>query len=159
MMHAHGSTLGTLRDEDVPHIGHSTFVWTGDEPCGLWGEVKESEKVDELAADKKTAVAIAERLEESGLESERVAVDRAALGQASARCVEILAEFPTSLEEDLGILEELNEKKEIKDDDDEESEISLEQYQVAVSYRATVKRMLHDFVQECAAMGVEPSEW
>ena len=159
LMHAHGSTLGTLRDEDVPHIGHSTFVWTGDEPCGLWGEVKESEKVDELAADKKTAVAIAERLEESGLESERVAVDRAALGQASARCVEILAEFPTSLEEDLGILEELNEKKEIKDDDDEESEISLEQYQVAVSYRATVKRMLHDFVQECAAMGVEPSEW
>jgi hypothetical protein len=36
---------------------------------------------------------------------------------------------------------------------------SAEQYAVAVAYRATVKRLLAGFVEECLEMGVEPSEW
>ena len=30
---------------------------------------------------------------------------------------------------------------------------------IAVAYRATVKRLLAGFVEECLEMGVEPSEW
>ena len=36
---------------------------------------------------------------------------------------------------------------------------SAEQYAVAVAYRATVKRLLGEFLEECLAMGVTPSEW
>jgi hypothetical protein len=162
LMHARGATLGLLRDEDVPHIGHSTFVWQGDAPCGLWaescGEVYENE-------DKaRSSVAVAERPDVPRLEEDaRDAVDRAALGQAAARCVEMLAEFPTTLEEDEATLLTVADGSFFLSfrthEEDEAERESAEQYAVAVAYRATVKRLLAGFVEECLEMGVEPSEW
>ena len=48
-MHAQGSILGDLCDRDVPHIGHSTFVWSEGAPCGLWdaGRVSAREEEEE----------------------------------------------------------------------------------------------------------------
>ena len=154
LMHAHGATLGALRDEDVPHIGHSTFVWQGDAPCGLWAESC-GEEYEE------SSVAVAEPPRAS---DERVAVDRAALGQAAARCVEMLAEFPTTLEEDEATLATFSVADgsfflSLTNEEDEAERESAEQYAVAVAYRATVKRLLAGFVEECLEMGVEPSEW
>ena len=93
-----------------------------------------------------------------------MAVDRAALGQAAARCVEMLAEFPTSLEEDEATLRELANTSEDEDEDEsdesDESDLeSAEQFAVAVAYRVSVKRLLGAFLEECLAMGVRPSEW
>ena len=87
----------------------------------------------------------------------RMAVDRAALGQAAARCVEMLAEFPTSLEEDEATLRELANAS--RGDEDEADLESAEQFAVAVAYRVSVKRLLGAFLEECLAMGVPPSEW
>ena len=160
LMHAHGATLGALRDEDVPHIGHSTFVWHGDAPCGLW-----TESCDDLSLGisgiEEGISGIAEP-EEPDDAREREAVDRAALGQAAARCVEMLAEFPTTLEEDEATLRALGGGvRDVNDGDASEdtSAESAEQYAVAVAYRATVKRLLGEFLEECLAMGVTPSEW
>ena len=160
LMHARGSTLGALRDEDVPHIGHSTFVWHGDAPCGLW-----TESCDDLSLGisgiEEGISGIAEP-EEPDDAREREAVDRAALGQAAARCVEMLAEFPTTLEEDEATLRALGGGvRDVNDGDASEdtSAESAEQYAVAVAYRATVKRLLGEFLEECLAMGVTPSEW
>ena len=49
LMHAQGSILGDLCDRDVPHIGHSTFVWSEGAPCGLWdaGRVSAREEEEE----------------------------------------------------------------------------------------------------------------
>jgi len=157
LMHARGETLGALRDEDVPHIGHSAFVWSGDEPCGMWAE-KDAAKGTTGGGDRESGGTVAGDVAEI---TERRTVDEAALGQASARCVEMLAEFPTTLEEDESILRELAEsaaRRNSRADDDDDVD-DAEQYAVAVSYRVTVKRMLVDFVEECAALGVQPSEW
>ena len=151
LMHARGSTLGALRDEDVPHIGHSTFVWHGDAPCGLWAEACRDVAMDDASTP--SAAGAVER----GDEDLRVAVDRAALGQAAARCVEMLAEFPTSLEEDEATLRELANAS--RGDEDEADLESAEQFAVAVAYRVSVKRLLGAFLEECLAMGVPPSEW
>ena len=152
LMHAHGATLGALRDEDVPHIGHSTFVWHGDNPCGLWAEACRDVAMDDASSTPSAAGAV-----ERGDEDLRVAVDRAALGQAAARCVEMLAEFPTSLEEDEATLRELANTS--RGDEDEADLESAEQFAVAVAYRVSVKRLLGAFLEECLAMGVRPSEW
>ena len=152
LMHAHGATLGALRDEDVPHIGHSTFVWHGDNPCGLWAEACRDVAMDDASSTPSAAGAV-----ERGDEDLRVAVDRAALGQAAARCVEMLAEFPTSLEEDEATLRELANAS--RGDEDEADLESAEQFAVAVAYRVSVKRLLGAFLEECLAMGVRPSEW
>jgi hypothetical protein len=159
LMHAHGATLGALRDQDVPHIGHSTFVWHGDAPCGLWAEACRDVAMDDASPTPSAAGAV-----ERGDEDLRVAVDRAALGQAAARCVEMLAEFPTSLEEDEATLRELANTSEDEDEDEsdesDESDLeSAEQFAVAVAYRVSVKRLLGAFLEECLAMGVPPSEW
>jgi hypothetical protein len=162
LMHARGATLGLLRDEDVPHIGHSTFVWQGDAPCGLWAE---SCGEDVLYEDRASSVAVAERPDVPRLEEDaRDAVDRAALGQAAARCVEMLAEFPTTLEEDEATLLTVADGSfflsfRTHEEDESHERESAEQYAVAVAYRATVKRLLAGFVEECLEMGVEPSEW
>jgi hypothetical protein len=159
LMHAHGATLGALRDQDVPHIGHSTFVWHGDAPCGLWAEACRDVAMDDASPTPSAAGAV-----EREDEDLRMAVDRAALGQAAARCVEMLAEFPTSLEEDEATLRELANTSEDEDEDEsdesDESDLeSAEQFAVAVAYRVSVKRLLGAFLEECLAMGVRPSEW
>ena len=163
VMHSSEAALTKLRDCDVPHIGHSTFVWVGEDPCGLWGPAKCEQVVSRKTACEtggESSVAVAERrAKENPADPERNAVDTAALGQAAARCVELLAEFPTSLEEDLVLLAELAQERERKDDEDEEKDENDSQYAVAVSYRVSVKRMLVDFVTECAAVGIPPSEW
>jgi len=158
LMHAHGATLGALRDQNVPHIGHSTFVWHGDAPCGLWAEACRDVAMDDASPTPSTAGAV-----EREDEDLRMAVDRAALGQAAARCVEMLAEFPTSLEEDEATLLTVADGSFFVSFRTHESDLaereSAEQYAVAVAYRATVKRLLAGFVEECLEMGVEPSEW
>ena len=150
LMHARDSTLGALRDEDVPHIGHSTFVWHGDAPCGLWAE-----SCDDLS-DERSSVIVAVASSEP---DERSAVDRAALGQAAARCVEMLAEFPTTLEEDEATLRAIANGDENNWGEGEDARECAEQFAVAVAYRVTVKRLLSEFLEECLATGVTPSEW
>ena len=151
-MHAHGAALGALRDEDVPHIGHNTFVWHGDNPCGLWAEACRDVAMDDASSTPSAAGAV-----ERGDEDLRVAVDRAALGRGRRAVRGMLAEFPTSLEEDEATLRELANTS--RGDEDEADLESAEQFAVAVAYRVSVKRLLGAFLEECLAMGVRPSEW
>ena len=74
----------------------------------------------------------------------------------------MLAEFPTTLEEDEATLATVADGSfflSLTNEEDEAERESAEQYAVAVAYRATVKRLLAGFVEECLEMGVEPSEW
>ena len=88
---AHGATLAPAR-RGGSHIGHSTFVWHGDNPCGLWAEACRG-------------IAMG-RASSTPAPPERSARGRGFGGgggpcgarPAAARCVEMLAEFPTSLE-------------------------------------------------------------
>ena len=152
LMHAQGSILGDLCDRDVPHIGHSTFVWSEGAPCGLWdaGRVSAREEEEEGRGAVLTLDSAAEM---------RAAVDAAAMGQAAARCLEILDDFPTTIEEDEEMLRELEFAFASEQDEDAECDPGPEEYATALRYRLTVKRMLADFVVECESMGVPPSEW
>ena len=144
-------------DDDVPRIGHSTFVWTeGDEPCGMWDPDRflscffdESCDSDEWLWDDDDA-------------RDRDATDRAALVQACTRCEEILRDdFATTLEEDQVMLDEIEEaiRGLSPEEADEDPEGHLE-YVAALRYRMSVKRILRDFISECKrAYGVEAEAW
>ena len=152
-VHARENQLAAMRDDDVPRIGHSTFVWTeGDEPCGMWDPDRflscffdESCDSDEWLWDDDDA-------------RDRDATDRAALAQACARCEEILRDdFATTLEEDQVMLDEIEEaiRGLSPEEADEDPEGHLE-YVAALRYRMSVKRILRDFISECKrAYGVE----
>ena len=86
-------------------------------------------------------------------------MDAAALGHAAARCAEMLDAFPTTLREDEDALRELEAATEEGGEEGEEDVEGVEEYVAAVRYRMSVKRMLEDFVRECAEMGVEPTAW
>ena len=97
--------------------------------------------------------------------------------------MEMLEEFPTTLEEDEEMLRELEEAEEaaaaaaaseeeiweeeaveLEQDEDEEEDDEFEdvgpmQYVTAVRYRVTVKRLLRQFLDECLELGVQPSEY
>ena len=146
LMHVGAEQLDCVRDADSPATGHSTFVWTDGPPGGMW--------------DLDGGVGA----EDSDVQAERDAVDAAALGQAAARCVEMLEEFPTSLDDDEEMLRELEEAMALRDEDDEDDEdedeaIGVMQYVTAVRYRIAVKRILREFVEGCQELGVEPSEY
>ena len=68
----------------------------------------------------------------------------------------MLDAFPTTLREDEEALRELEAATEEEGEEDVEG---VEEYVAAVRYRMSVKRMLEDFVRECAEMGVEPTAW
>ena len=153
VVHARAKQLAAIKDDDVPRIGHSTFVWTeGDEPCGMWDPDRflscffdESCDSDEWLWDDDDA-------------RDRDVTDRAALAQACARCEEILADdFATTLEEDAEMLNEIEEA--IRSLSPEEADTDPEghlEYVAALRYRMSVKRILRDFVSECKrAYGVE----
>jgi len=144
VMHAGPRALAAVRDRDVREIGHSTFVWEDreEEDGGDRGGAGEEE---------------GKKVEEE--EEERRAVDAAALGHAAARCAEMLDAFPTTLREDEDALRELEAATEEGEEEGEEDVEGVEEYVAAVRYRMSVKRMLEDFVRECAEMGVEPTAW
>ena len=54
-------------------------------------------------------------------------------------------------EEAEDILEDLEE--------DNVDDVGPMQYVTAVRYRVTVKRLLREFVEECVALGIQPSEY
>ena len=146
VVHARENQLAAMRDDDVPRIGHSTFVWTeGDEPCGMWDPDRflscffdESCDSDEWLWDDDDA-------------RDRDATDRAALVQACTRCEEILRDdFATTLEEDQVMLDEIEEaiRGLSPEEADEDPEGHLE-YVAALRYGMSVKRILRDFISEC----------
>ena len=127
-------------------------MWSEGAPCGLWdaGRVSAREEEEEGRGAVLTLDSAAEM---------RAAVDAAAMGQAAARCLEILDDFPTTIEEDEEMLRELEFAFASEQDEDAECDPGPEEYATALRYRLTVKRMLADFVVECESMGVPPSEW
>lgn len=155
-----GSGLHMIRDEDVPDVGHSVFVWTeGGLACGAWArETVVMVNSDDVAVSRARA---------------RAVVDAAALGQAAARCTEMLEDLPTTLEEDEALLRELessggveatSERMYVCDAEStassnsaRQTRVDFAQFMTALKYRISAKKVLVNFINLCRAHGVEPN--